>query len=40
MPFRHRDEARADLLHAVASALVAAAINGVDSMGRPGDLSF
>lgn len=40
MQVRHRDEARSDLLHAVASALVAAAINGVDSMGRPDDLSF
>ncbi len=40
MPVRHRDEARGDLLHAVASALVAAAVNGVDSTGRPDDLSF
>ena len=40
MPSRHRDEARADLLHTVASALVAAAINGVDSAGRPDELLF
>ena len=37
---RHRDEAREDLLHAVAAALVAAAINGIDSTGRPDDLPF
>ena len=40
MPFRHRDEARADLLNVVACALVAAAINGVDRMGRPDEPSF
>ena len=40
MPTRHREEARADLLHAVASALVAAAINGVDGVGRPDELLF
>ncbi len=40
LPTRYRDEARADLLQAVASALVASAINGVDSMGRPDELAF
>lgn len=40
MPIRHRDEARADLLHVVAAALVAAAINGIDSTGRPENLLF
>ncbi len=40
MPFRHRDEARADLHHAVASALVAAAIAGVDARGAPDDVGF
>ena len=33
MPRGHRDEARAELLHAVASALISAAINGVDNTG-------
>ena len=37
MPIRHRDEARADLHHAVASALVAAAVAGVDARGAPDD---
>ena len=40
MPIRHRDEARADLHHAVASALIAAAIAGVDDVGAPDDLLF
>ncbi len=40
MPLRHRDEARADLHHAVATALVAAAIAGVDNVGAPDDLAF
>lgn len=39
MPTRHREEARADLHHAVASALIAAATNGVDSQAEP-DLGF
>lgn len=40
MSLRHRDEARADLHHAVATALVAAAIAGVDAQGGPDDLAF
>ena len=40
MPRRHRDEARADLHHAVATALVAAAVAGVDVHGEPDDLVF
>ena len=40
MQARHREEARADLLHAVAAALAAAAVNGIDSTGRPDDLAF
>ena len=36
-PRRHRDEVRADLHHAIASALIAAAITGVDRRGRPVD---
>ena len=40
MQVRHLDEARADLLHAAASALVAAAIDGVDNVGRHDDLTF
>ncbi|RYB02136.1 hypothetical protein D3272_22715 [Lichenibacterium ramalinae] len=39
-PMRHRDEARADLHDAVASALVAAAIAGVDAQGAPEDVGF
>ena len=35
MPPRHRDEARADLHHALATALVAAAVAGVDAHGAP-----
>ena len=40
VPIRHRDEARADLQNAVASALVAAAIAGVDAHGAPDDVGF
>ena len=40
MPIRHRDEALADLHDAVASALVAAAIVGVDAQGAPDDVGF
>ncbi len=39
MPPRHRDEARADLHHAVAAALIAAATNGIDHQGEP-DVGF
>ena len=39
MPSRHREEARADLHHAVATALISAAIAGVDEMGGP-DVGF
>lgn len=40
MPGRHRDEAREELLHVVAAALVAAAVSGIDTTGRPDDLLF
>ncbi|RYB02124.1 hypothetical protein [Lichenibacterium ramalinae] len=40
MPRHHRGEARADLHHAVATALVAAAVAGVDAHGAPDDLVF
>ena len=40
LPPRYRDEARADLLHVVGSALIAAAIDGVDSAGLPDQLAF
>ena len=40
MPCRHRDDARAELHNAVASALVAAAIAGVDASGAPDDVGF
>ena len=39
-PRRHRDEVRADLIHAIASALIAAAITGTDRHGRPIDDDF
>ena len=39
-PRRHRDEARADLYHTIASALIAAAITGADRNGRPIDDDF
>lgn len=39
MPARHRDEARSDLQCAIASALIAAATNGVDVQGQP-DVGF
>ena len=40
LPPRYRDEARADLLHVLASSLIAAAVNGVDSAGLPDELAF
>ncbi len=39
-PRRHRDEVRADLHHAIAIGLIAAAITGADRNGRPIDDVF